>query len=79
MFQVLKKQNRHQDELSAYSFLESEILNTLKIKEGINLNELLNLLKIKKNRVIYSLAKLIHFDLIKVEYHHKMEYFSLKV
>lgn len=78
MFQVLKKQNRHQDELSAYSFLESEILHTLKFNDGINLNELMGLLKIKKNRVIYSLAKLIHFDLVKVEYHHKMEYFSLK-
>jgi len=78
MFQVLKKQNRHQDELSAYSFLESEILKTLKSDDGINLNELMSLLKIKKNRVIYSLAKLIHFDLVKVEYHHKMEYFSLK-
>lgn len=79
MYQVLKKQNRHQDELSAYSFLESEILNTLTPEKGITLTDLIASLKIKKNRVIYSLAKLIHFDLVKVKYEHKLEYFTLKI
>jgi predicted HTH transcriptional regulator len=78
MYQVLKKQNRHQDELSVYSFLESEILNVLRPEEGNTLFDLQNCLKIQKNRIIYSLAKLIHFDLVKVEYQHKMEYFYLK-
>ncbi len=78
MYQVLKKQNRHQDELITYSYLESEILNTLQPEKGISLTDLLNVIKIKRNRVIYSLAKLIHFDLVKVEYDHKLEIFSLK-
>lgn len=78
MFQVLKKQNRHQDELSTYSFLESEILNTLPREKGMSLSDLVAILKIRKNRVIYSLAKLIHYDLVKVDYFHKTEFFSLK-
>lgn len=79
MYQVLKKQNRMNDELNAYSFLESEILNTLKSDIGITLTDLIKSLKIKRNRVIYSLAKLIHFDLVKVNYQQKLEYYTLKV
>lgn len=79
MYQVLKKKGRTNDELSAYSFLESEILNTLKPDNGITLTDLIKSLKIKKNRVIYSLAKLIHFDLVKVNYQQKLEYYTLKV
>lgn len=79
MFQVLKKQNRDYNELYAYSFLESEILNTLKAEKSITLTELINSLKIKRNRVIYSLAKLIHFDIVEVNYQQKLEYYSLKV
>lgn len=78
MFQVIKKQNRMNDSLSVYSFLESEILNTLKQSNSLTLSDLLKALKIQKNRVIYSLAKLIHFDLVKVDYREKMELFSLK-
>ncbi|MCC6818797.1 MAG: ATP-binding protein [Bacteroidia bacterium] len=79
MYQVLKKQSKTNDELSAYSFLESEILNTLKDEKGITLTDLIKSLKIKRNRVIYSLAKLIHFDLVKVNYQQKLEFYTLKV
>lgn len=78
MYQVLKKQNRTNDVLYAYSFLESEILNTLKSENSITLTDLIKSLNIKKNRVIYSLAKLIHFDLVEVNYQQKLEYYSLK-
>lgn len=79
MYQVIKKQSRQRDNISVYSFLESEILNTLKPEKGTTLSDLQRGLKIQKNRVIYSLAKLIHFDLVKVEYQQKMEYFLLKL
>ncbi len=78
MFQVLKKQNRSASELSSYSFLESEILKTLSLSHDLTLHDLMENLKIKKNRVIYSLAKLIHFDLVDVHYRQKLEYYSIK-
>jgi predicted HTH transcriptional regulator len=78
MFQVIKKQNRGNAEISSYSFLESEILKTLSLDKPLSLNEIVDLLKIKKNRVIYSLAKLIHFDLVSVIHQQKFEYYRLK-
>ena len=78
MFQVLKKRNRSHPALSSYSFLESEILKTLRNKPRLTVNDLIDILKIKKNRIIYSLAKLIHFDLIEVDYKQKLEYYTLK-
>lgn len=78
MFQVIKKQNRGNAEISSYSFLESEILKTLSLDKSLSLNEIVDLLKIKKNRVIYSLAKLIHFDLVSVIHQQKFEYYRLK-
>ena len=79
MFQVLIKQNKGQDQLYAYSFLESEILNTLKAERSITLTDLIKSLKIKRNRVVYSLAKLIHFDIVEVNYQQKLEYYTLKL
>lgn len=78
MFQVLKKKNRMNDEVSSYSFLESEILNTISKGDGTTLTDLMKYLNVKKNRLIYSLAKLIHFGLIQVNYKQKLEYYSLK-
>ena len=78
MFQVIKKQNRANTEMSSYSFLESEILNALTLEKPLSLNDIVNLVNIKKNRVIYSLAKLIHFNLVSVIHQQKQEYYSLK-
>lgn len=78
MFQVLKKQNKTTNELSSYSFLESEIMKTLRTSPSQTLNDLIDSINIKKNRVIYSLAKLIHFDLVEVNYRQKLEYYSIK-
>lgn len=78
MFQVIKKQNRANVEMSSYSFLESEILKVLTLEKPLSLNDIVNLVKIKKNRVIYSLAKLIHFELVSVIHHQKLEYYRLK-
>jgi predicted HTH transcriptional regulator len=79
IFQVLKKQNKTNIGISTYSFLESEILKTLKSNNNVTIQDLITNLKIKKNRIIYSLAKLIHFDLVKVNYSQKIEYFTLKI
>jgi predicted HTH transcriptional regulator len=78
MFQVIKKQNRANTEMSSYSFLESEILKALTLEKPLSLNDIVNLVNIKKNRVIYSLAKLIHFNLVSVIHQQKQEYYSLK-
>lgn len=77
MYQVLKKQNRNNGEISSYSFLESEILKTISAQNNLTLLDLIKMLNIKKNRVIYSLAKLIHFGLVQVNYKQKLEYYSL--
>jgi predicted HTH transcriptional regulator len=79
MYAVLKKQNTESSSVSTYSYLESEILKTLKTKDNLTLPDLTETLKIKKNRVIYSLAKLIHFDLVAVHHQSKLEYYSLKL
>ena len=78
MFQVIKKQNRANVEMSSYSFLESEILKVLTLEKPLSLNDIVNHVKIKKNRVIYSLAKLIHFGLVSVIHHQKLEFYRLK-
>ena len=78
MFQVIKKQNRDNTEISSYSFLESEILKTLNQEKPLSLIEISSALKIKKNRVIYSLAKLIHFNLVGVIHQQKLEFYHLK-
>jgi len=79
IYQVLKKQNKTTQGISTYSFLESEILNELKSNTNLTIHDLIDHLKIKKNRIIYSLAKLIHFDVVKVIYQQKIEYFTLKI
>jgi predicted HTH transcriptional regulator len=79
IFQVLKKQNKTNLGISTYSFLESEILNELKSNDSLTIHDLINHLKIKKNRIIYSLAKLIHFEVVKVNYQQKIEYFTLNI
>jgi predicted HTH transcriptional regulator len=78
MFQVIKKQNRANTEISSYSFTESEILKALQQEKPLSLTEIVNRLNIKKNRVIYSLAKLIHFDLVTVIHQQKLEFYRLK-
>lgn len=78
MFQVIKKQNRNDSAISSYSFLESEILKKLSREKPLTLGELIQALNIKKNRVIYSLAKLIHFDLVEVVHRQKLEFYILK-
>lgn len=77
IFQVLKKQNREQSALSSYSFLESQILNTLKPNNSLTVHDLMTQLNIQKNRIIFSLAKLIHFGIVKVSYNQKIECFTL--
>jgi predicted HTH transcriptional regulator len=79
IYQVLKKQNKTQLSISTYSFLESEILNELKSNNNLTIHDLINVLKIKKNRIIYSLAKLVHFEVVKVNYRQKIEYFTLNI
>jgi predicted transcriptional regulator len=78
MFQVIKKQNRANTEISSYSFTESEILKALQQEKPLSLTEIVNRLNIAKNRVIYSLAKLIHFDLVTVIHQQKLEFYRLK-
>ena len=79
IFQVLKKQNKTNLGISTYSYLESEILNELKSNTSLTVHDLIDHLKIKKNRIIYSLAKLVHFDIVKVNYQQKNEYFTLNI
>jgi predicted HTH transcriptional regulator len=79
IFQVLKKQNKTNPGISTYSYLESEILNELKSNTSLTVHDLIDHLKIKKNRIIYSLAKLVHFDVVKVNYQQKIEYFTLNI
>lgn len=78
MFQVLKKQNREKSHPESYSYLEAEILKTLGKEHDLTLPDLMKNLDIKRNRVVYSLAKLIHFDLVEVHYGNKMEMYALK-
>jgi len=77
MFQVMKKRARAHNEISEYSKVESEILRTLQTENGNSLYDLQGCLNIKRNRIIYSLAKLIHFGLVRISYRQKMEYFYL--
>jgi predicted HTH transcriptional regulator len=77
MYQVLRKQNRAHTEISKYSQLEAAILQCFKTKAEWRLKELSEVLGTKRNRVVYSLAKLIHFDLLKVVFHNQEEYYAL--
>ncbi len=78
MFQVIKRKNQNTHTILKYSFLETQLLNLLKLKPAISLNELVFELKVKKHRVIHSLAKLIYFNLVDVNFDQKLESYSLK-
>ncbi len=79
MFQVIKRKNQHSHTVLKYSYLESRILDQLRLTPNIGLVELVAILNVKKPRVIHSLAKLIYFDLIVVSYHQKNETYALSV
>ena len=78
MYQVIRKQNRAHTAITQYSHLEASILQCLKTKAEWRINELSEALGIKRNRVVYSLAKLIHFELVKVVHHNQEEYYALR-
>jgi len=77
MFQVIKRKNPGAATLLKYSYLESRILNHLKLSPNASLNDLVHLLNVKRHRVIHSLAKLIYFDLIAVSFNQKQETYAL--
>ncbi len=78
MFQVLKKQNKGATNLFEYSLLETKILNLLKNHEPIILNDLVNGLQIKRHRIIHSLAKLIYFKIVNINYEQKTERYGIQ-
>jgi len=76
-FQVLKKQRPDHENKLNYSHIENEILNTIKSSSNSTLNDLVKSLNVNRNRIVYSLTKLICFGVIKIEHNQQNESYSL--
>lgn len=76
-FEILKQNNFLKAPASRYSNLESDIIKILNLKEKNSLKDLLELSNFKKRTLIKCLVNLVKLNLVKINHHNEIEYFSL--
>ncbi len=74
---ILKQNDFTKSTASRYSNLESDIIKILKLKEKVSLGELLEVSSIKKKNLVKCLVNLARLNLVKINHHNEIEYFSL--
>ncbi|MES2616244.1 MAG: ATP-binding protein [Bacteroidota bacterium] len=78
MFQVIRKRNVNRANTLAYSFLETRIVEYLTAHPGTGLTDIVHALQVQRHRIVHSLAKLIYFEVISVDFAQKFELYSLQ-
>lgn len=78
MFQVIRKKSATAGTMLSFSYLETRLIDYLTLHPGTALNEIVKAMEVQRHRIVHSLAKLIYFNILKVDFMNKSEVYFVQ-